>query len=149
MTTLALKIKSKSGQHILKDDSLSLQSTLSDLKCHLSKLTQIAAPNLQIRIGFPPSIVSKNDGERLEKLGIKNGDTLIVEENVDTSASCNGLTAPSGPTIERATLEQPSGKTTHHVAESQGQGSGVLLRRVVPSDNSCLFTSIGFVLNGK
>lgn len=143
MTTLALKIKSKSGQHILKDDSLSLQSTLSDLKCHLSKLTQIAAPNLQIRIGFPPSIVSKNDGERLENLGIKNGDTLIVEENVDTSASCNGLTAPS------VTLEQPSGKTTHHVAESQGQGSGVLLRRVVPSDNSCLFTSIGFVLNGK
>lgn len=27
--------------------------------------------------------------------------------------------------------------------------SGILLKHVVPADNSCLFTSIGFVMNGK
>lgn len=26
---------------------------------------------------------------------------------------------------------------------------GVLMKKVVPADNSCLFTSVGYVLNGK
>jgi len=26
---------------------------------------------------------------------------------------------------------------------------GVLMRKVVPADNSCLFTSVGYVLNGE
>lgn len=151
MSSLALKVKSKSGQHILREENLSLKSKLSDLKSHLSKLTQIPAQNLQIRIGFPPSIVSQiNENEILENLGIKNGDTLFVEESSDASASCNGVAVPNETSIESpAPVAQPSGKTSHHVEESQGQGSGVLLRRVVPSDNSCLFTSIGFVLNGE
>lgn len=149
MATLALKIKSKSGQHILKDDSLSLQSRLIDLKSHLTKLTQIPEASLQIRIGFPPSLVSNNDQERLENLGIKNGDTLIVEESSSSNASANSVAVGSGGT-STVPVVPSSGPAQHHVVESESsQQGGVLLRRVVPSDNSCLFTSIGFVLNGK
>lgn len=33
--------------------------------------------------------------------------------------------------------------------ESFANTPGVLMRKVVPADNSCLFTSVGYVLNGK
>lgn len=33
--------------------------------------------------------------------------------------------------------------------ESFANAPGVLMRKVVPADNSCLFTSVGYVLNGK
>lgn len=33
--------------------------------------------------------------------------------------------------------------------ESFMDASGVLMKKVVPADNSCLFTSVGYVLNGK
>jgi len=33
--------------------------------------------------------------------------------------------------------------------ESFTDSPGVLMRKVVPADNSCLFTSVGYVLNGK
>lgn len=33
--------------------------------------------------------------------------------------------------------------------ESFMDAPGVLMKKVVPADNSCLFTSVGYVLNGK
>lgn len=33
--------------------------------------------------------------------------------------------------------------------ENLADAPGVLMRKVVPADNSCLFTSVGYVLNGK
>ncbi|KAL1453142.1 hypothetical protein WDU94_007312 [Cyamophila willieti] len=159
-SSLALKIKSKCGQHILKEPALSLESKLSDLLPHLSALTAIDASCIQIRSGFPPALVeSKNAAEAIGNLGIKNGDTLIVEE----IKSCNsggvvvenstkfegGSSQIEGATNTESRIE--SNESKHHVVEETqpAQRGGVLLRRVVPSDNSCLFTSIGFVLNGK
>uniref|UniRef100_A0A8D8TEQ1 Ubiquitin thioesterase OTU n=1 Tax=Cacopsylla melanoneura TaxID=428564 RepID=A0A8D8TEQ1_9HEMI len=155
-STLALKIKSKSGQHILKEPTLSLESKLSDLLPHLSALTAIDPSCIQIRSGFPPALVeSKNTAEAIGNLGIKNGDTLIVEESkpcsavVESSKTEGGSTKIEGGINTEQRIE--SNESKHHVVEETqpAQRGGVLLRRVVPSDNSCLFTSIGFVLNGK
>lgn len=33
--------------------------------------------------------------------------------------------------------------------ENFANAPGVLMRKVVPADNSCLFTSVGYVLNGE
>lgn len=142
---LALKIKHKSGQHILKEDALSLQSKLSELRAHLTKLTQIEEAHLQIRSGFPPTVIQSNGEEVLENLGIKNGDTLFVEEVREVNRVPSGMEVSSEPSGMEVSREPQ-----HHVREeTQEQRGGVLLRRVVPSDNSCLFTSIGFVLNGE
>ncbi|KAI5698712.1 hypothetical protein M8J75_010983 [Diaphorina citri] len=142
---LALKIKHKSGQHILKEDALSLKSKLSELRAHLTKLTQIEEAHLQIRSGFPPTVIQSNGEEVLENLGIKNGDTLFVEEVREVNRVPSGMEVSSEPSGMEVSREPQ-----HHVREeTQEQRGGVLLRRVVPSDNSCLFTSIGFVLNGK
>lgn len=38
-----------------------------------------------------------------------------------------------------------------HIVDQESfiDSPGVLMRKVVPADNSCLFTSVGYVLNGK
>lgn len=39
-------------------------------------------------------------------------------------------------------------KSRPHIQSENFEDSGLLMRQVVPADNSCLFTSVGFVLNG-
>lgn len=55
------------------------------------------------------------------------------------AAAAGNVTHTGGPIHQQ--VELPSG--------SSGDFNGILLKKVVPADNSCLFTSIRFVLNGK
>ncbi|XP_073982655.1 yod1 deubiquitinase isoform X2 [Rhodnius prolixus] len=63
---------------------------------------------------------------------IKTGDTIIIQETKNTFPAPN--------------YEQ---KLAKHHTDQQSIDSGILMRQIVPADNSCLFTSIGFVLGGK
>jgi ubiquitin thioesterase OTU1 len=49
----------------------------------------------------------------------------------------------SGQKISRVEEPRP------HIVDSKLGCPGILMRMVVPPDNSCLFTSIGFVLSGE
>lgn len=132
MAGFALKIKCKGGQNIVK--GLTSQSTVSELKKQLSDLSNLNENDLQVKSGFPPKPVDLSDNDAtLESLSICSGDTLIVEEN-------------KGASIAKK-LEQETQYA--HIAESQLNCPGILMRKVVPADNSCLFTSIGYVLSGK
>lgn len=76
----------------------------------------------------------------LESLCICSGDTLIVEEK-------QGASSERSKEINAKKLEQETQYA--HIAESQLNCPGILMRKVVPADNSCLFTSIGYVLSGN
>lgn len=129
MANLLLKIKTKSGQQVI--NSLNPSNTVTELKHHLSSLVKIPVPSMSILCGYPPKAIETSDNSKtLGEVNIKSGDTLIVEENQVPVA--NGLT-PNYP---------------HHIEQEKLDG-GLLMRQVVPADNSCLFTSIGFVLGGK
>ncbi|XP_025061209.1 ubiquitin thioesterase OTU1, partial [Alligator sinensis] len=82
-------------------------------------------------LGSPPRGLALSDGERrLGELGIHSGDTLIVEEDTTKPMPESPIIAKrSAPNLVRETLP-------------------VLARRVVPADNSCLFTSIYYVVEG-
>ncbi|KAF5305479.1 hypothetical protein FQA39_LY01570 [Lamprigera yunnana] len=135
MTGFALKIKTKSGQRVIK--SLTSSCTMQDLKRELSVLENLSMNKLQILCGFPPKpFDSSVDNKLLSDLGITSGDTLILEEKV-------GM--PDKPIMTiNANVEPRS-----HVVENLGDSHGILMKQIVPADNSCLFTSIHFVLNGK
>lgn len=126
MAGFALKLKTKSGQHVVK--GLTPTSTIKELKMKLASLTNIKEPNLHVLSGYPPKPVDLSVCDALlEDSGIVSGDTLIVEEKISVEV-VNETARP-------------------HVAE-QPTSHGILMRKVVPADNSCLFTSIGFVLGG-
>jgi len=129
---LLLRCKCKVGQSDVK--TLTSENTAHDLLSIISSFSGIPQNRLSIRLGFPPRPLRiSNLSATLESLKISSGETLIVEE--DTSA-------PEFP-------ERPPFPNTEVPDTFPAQQlSGILMKRVVPSDNSCLFTSIYFVVSG-
>ncbi|XP_037535241.1 ubiquitin thioesterase OTU1 [Nematolebias whitei] len=122
---LRLRCKTKNGSHIMQ--GLTHQSCVRELKSKVEELTGIPCDVQKIMIGYPPSSLDLRNGEaHLKDYPIKSGDTLIVEE------------------------EQRKPKPQDHpiVKAPHLEVSPVLARRVVPADNSCLFTSIYYVVEG-
>jgi ubiquitin thioesterase OTU1 len=135
MAGFALKLKTKSGQMLIK--GLTPRDTISELKRRLSSLTNIKESSLHVLCGYPPKPLDLSESEAtLEFRGICSGDTLIVEEKQKNIVN-------SEDNISR--LEEPR----PHIVDSELGCPGILMRMVVPADNSCLFTSIGFVLSGE
>jgi ubiquitin thioesterase OTU1 len=135
MAGFTLNFKTKSGQVVVK--GLAPKDTISELKRKLSSLTNIKESALHILSGYPPKPLDLSVSEAtLESKGICSGDTLILEEKQQNILF---------PGQQNVRSEQPR----HHIADSKLRCPGILMRMVVPADNSCLFTSIGFVLSGE
>ncbi|KAK9887559.1 hypothetical protein WA026_023365 [Henosepilachna vigintioctopunctata] len=134
MSSFALRVKSKSGQHVIRN--LQPESTIRDLKNELALLTQITANCLQVLSGFPPKIFDiSNESQTLTASGLTSGETLIIEEKNITN-------------IEKATVSPNSSDFIQAISD-QENCQGILLKKVVPADNSCLFGSLFFVLNRR
>lgn len=131
----------------------------------IQELTQIVAP-IEIRSGFPPKVLLSQDGDTLKSSGIRSGgkvnfcaiidhfwkiifflllETLIV----DTKP----MSQEEKEAIERAKRLAEDEILARQLAEpgegEAGIANGILLKQVVDADNSCLFTSINFLLSGK
>lgn len=136
MSALAFKVKSKNGQQILKD--LTSDSTVGELKMFLSSLTDVGVERICVLCGYPPKPLDiSNDNRKIIDIGLKTGETLIVEEK---AVPVNVASKP--PEAKPKPVE--NGVASH---ETIGPcRPGILMKKVVPSDNSCLFTSIGELL---
>lgn len=115
---IMLRCKAKTGQHVIK--SLTLQSTVDELKRTIESITSIPRDIIRIKVGYPPKLLETiNSNQKLESLQIRSGDTLVIDEN-------------------------EADKRAARTADSK------MIRKVVPADNSCLFTSVNFVMeNGR
>jgi len=131
MAKIQLRVKHKGGQAVV--GNLRADSRMAELQEELAKLTQIPITHMKILRGFPPSLVdtSRPSEQHLSECGIMARDTLTVEE----------LKVPVIPEVPKTV------RNSHFVPEVGPVGEGLLLRKVVPSDNSCLFSSIGFCLS--
>lgn len=137
-----LKVKTKQGHHVV--DNLSADETIGNLKSKISELTRIPAEGLNVLVGFPPKPLDLSSNENsISSSGIINGDTLIVEEksipDVVPQQHRNNLQLEEDILLAQRLANQEENATC---LEPQG----ILLKQVVPSDNSCLFTSIGMLL---
>ena len=127
MAEFALKIKWKSGQKVL--NGLFPTDEVRHLKHKLSDIIGVRNRTLHVLGGFPPKALDlSKDDATLEEIGIVPGDTLIVCVSEQMSED----------------------KPRSHIVNSEGIANtlGVLIKKDVPADNSCLFTSVGYVLNG-
>lgn len=132
----SLKLKTKSGQqHIVS--KLAETTTVGDLKTRIVELTNIPGDALHVVLGFPPfkPLDLSNEANQVLASGISNGDTLIVEEK--------SLTEEERKQLEATKRLEQDEKLAKELAAQGTESGGILLKCVVPSDNSCLFTSIG------
>lgn len=115
MTSYMLKVKSQEGQKILRDLEPSMK--LGDFLLQLSYCTSISKNCLQVLSGFPPKMLDlSNENVTLKESGLCSGDTVIVEKST---------------------------KIKDDIIKEFKPVTGLLMKKVVPADNSCLFTSIG------
>ncbi|XP_046650193.1 ubiquitin thioesterase OTU1-like [Daphnia pulicaria] len=128
---MQLRVKHKGGQSVIS--TLSLTSRVEQLLDELSKSTQIPVHLVKILRGFPPIAVDISDKSvSLSECGLQERDTILVEELIETQP------------VQSLPVSHEDSTELGKIAPA-----GILLRKVVPSDNSCLFTSIGFCLSGK
>lgn len=89
-----------------------------------------------IKCGFPPKTVETISGAPLSQLGIRSGDTLVVQ-SAQSDASIQKQSEEDISEIENAT----------QVPVLEFVGGAIALRRI-PDDNSCLFNSIAYCTVG-
>uniref|UniRef100_A0A0C9Q8D8 Ubiquitin thioesterase OTU n=1 Tax=Fopius arisanus TaxID=64838 RepID=A0A0C9Q8D8_9HYME len=131
MADFVLRVKTKTGQKVV--NGLSSSKTVSELKRKLSDVTGFDVNALHVLSGFPPKVLNLSSlNSTLSDTGIVSGDTLIVEEK-----SMN--------------LSNDEKESRPHVINTErfSDTPGMLMKKIVPADNSCLFTSVGYVLNGN
>lgn len=139
--TYRLQIRTRNGQLVL--NQLTPNSTLRELKLLSAQVTDIHEKCMKIFHGYPPKpLQSVSDLDTLASLSLRSGDTLIIEEDANSVADDSSSTNTSEPLGNDSRNQmQP---------EISCRTNGILTKRVVPADNSCLFTSIDFVMeNGK
>ena len=121
-TPFVLRIRTKTG--VVRITNLNENSSLGELKAELSTQANLDCSLIKLLKGFPPKYLDTSiETSTLASHTITNGELLTIEENKDES------------------------RTTGKTSSLKEINEGVLLRKVVPANNSCLFTSIHFVMN--
>ncbi|CAF0982502.1 unnamed protein product [Brachionus calyciflorus] len=115
--TLKLRVRTKKG--VLKIDNLTSESNLIELKKSIAGLAGLSESQFKILSGYPPKLLSiTNEISTLEQNSIKDGEMFTLEEQTVLT------TTPSESIKFESKLE----------------------RKVVPADNSCLFTSVNYLM---
>ncbi|XP_054167477.1 ubiquitin thioesterase OTU1-like [Oppia nitens] len=141
---LLLRCKTPKGQHMI--ECLTGDNNVEDLKAILLSITGIDPNGLRVLVGFPPRELNlRNNFQKLaDLLNHQNRETLIIEEIIDNDKrrSRPRTSSTSNQLINSYSDVMQSNSTRDSIP------AGVLLRRVVAANNSCLFISVYFALSG-
>ncbi|KAK8858770.1 hypothetical protein IAR55_002999 [Kwoniella newhampshirensis] len=152
-------------------------TTVDDLKVLIFSATEIPPSEQELKFGYPPRLLPETSLDSLlSSIPITKGEQIIVtavppSTTIPTSSSTP--VRPSSITAHRTPTPAPSIKAvndtlsapTPHIADwplaqndipvesaesvaLPGRDAGFLQLRVVPDDNSCLFSAIGVVFEG-
>jgi len=134
-STLSLKLRTPKG--LISLENLALISMLSELKKEISMYTDIPVSSLVVKAGFPPiNIAQYPDTSSIKSFNITSGDLLIIEEN-------SNLIKPS---LDRIKPFDISLIADHQIPNKEGL---IMIRRMIPTDNSCLFNAISYNMSPK
>ncbi|KAF5371743.1 hypothetical protein D9758_003602 [Tetrapyrgos nigripes] len=135
--------------------------TVQDLQQEIYAVSEILPSRQTLKTGYPPRSLTIVPELPLSSLGLKAGDQLIVSGEVEpsdsnrlldnarntsstsakTSASTTDVFSSAPLSSTQPAVQSKSTRGPEHVPTS----SGALVHRVVPDDNSCLFSSIALV----
>ncbi|THH17533.1 hypothetical protein EW146_g3295 [Bondarzewia mesenterica] len=138
--------------------------TVLDLQQEILAASEIPPSAQDLKAGYPPrSLTGVIPELPLSSLGLSPGEQIIVTQKPGPSASASSSSAPLRPPLPTdpranivnppASLPSPSstGPSSTSAARSdepdyvETPDGGYLVHRIVPDDNSCLFSSIAVV----
>ncbi|KAI8328374.1 hypothetical protein BC941DRAFT_445106 [Chlamydoabsidia padenii] len=122
-----MRLRVRHSHGVLTINDLEPEQSVGSLCQTIEKLIDESEKSVQVSCGFPPKPVTDRTIS-LQAAGIKNGDALTV-----TLVDRRTEPLRNDPPVLNASTAIP-------VAE------GYLVQRVMDDDNSCLFRSIGYVL---
>ncbi|KAF0977554.1 hypothetical protein FDP41_003546 [Naegleria fowleri] len=169
-----LRIRLPSGQMNLKGVDFQ-NSTVEWLKSEIQKESKIPLLKQKLKCGFPPQeVTGQSDQElfnskKLSEIGLKSGESLIVEETNEysqakqpisyqlASASMGNhdvvdLTADSTNIVQLKPEQYSDCPARPHDLQSFDSSlisDCVAIKRVIPADNSCLFNALAYCLEGS
>jgi ubiquitin thioesterase OTU1 len=145
--TIDLRIRHPEGSQVVS--TLSENSCICDLKKEISKISNIPASRIALKIGYPPQRLDFPENTTLGNIGIQSGETIIAEEDLDApktnlnAVNVNSHTQRTSPKKEKMVTEP------NNFSQIPNPEGLIMIRRVIPADNSCLFNSIAYALENQ
>ncbi|KAJ7063450.1 hypothetical protein C8F01DRAFT_1209733 [Mycena amicta] len=129
--------------------------TIQDLQQEISSASGILPSRQSLKCGYPPRVLTLVPELPVSSLGLTAGEQLIVSETPEDSS---GIARASKPSSSSSPFLNPVGTSTTSSSSSRPPAppassapdavetdGSFLVHRVVPDDNSCLFSSIALV----
>ncbi|ODN73951.1 hypothetical protein L202_07452 [Cryptococcus amylolentus CBS 6039] len=129
---------------------LDAESTVHDLQALIFAATQIPPAEQDIKYSYPPKPLPVDTG-LLSSIPITNGEQFIVSAVPTATQTAPMKSEPAPPTIPAPSTSAKAPAPKVEGADSvalPGRDAGYLQLRVVPDDNSCLFSAIAVVFEG-
>ncbi|KAI0807327.1 OTU-domain-containing protein [Fomes fomentarius] len=138
-------------------------ATVQDLQQEIFAATEIPPSQQDLKAGYPPHPLTLVPELPIDSLGLKQGEQLVVVQRAAPShqslSSSRGTTssvlpAPSPAAamtgLTASQVREPARPTAKAGAKGGGldyvpTSNGYLIHRIVPDDNSCLFSSIALI----
>ncbi|KAI0086168.1 OTU-domain-containing protein [Irpex rosettiformis] len=132
------------------------QAKVSDLQQEIFAITEIPPSLQELKAGYPPHGLTLIPELPIESLGLKQGEQLIVTQNAEAAHAHRPAASPQAGVGDSPAVPM-TGLTASQVRDSVSPSpgpsgpdyvlteGGYLVHRIVPDDNSCLFSSVALV----
>ncbi|KAG8960188.1 ubiquitin-specific protease otu1 [Tulasnella sp. 408] len=129
------------------------EAPITELQQIIFSNTEISPSHQELKTGYPPKPLTVEPQLPVSSLGLKNGDQLIVTASPTSKSTVTTSVANQASTAGRQTPNFSAPALQPRLDPRQEKPSdasvqtpdGTLVHRVVPDDNSCLFSSIGLI----
>jgi len=151
MAKVNLRVRYEGGQGVVKglDSEDSVEKLISHSLEALGVTNQQEAA-IKLLSGFPPKPLDISDRDKsISSIGIKSGDTIIFQITSSSKAeNSTNQNTNTGKTACPPQNPQATSDISHKKLKTSDSSHSKLHRKVVPADNSCLFTSINYCMSG-
>ncbi|KAI0688248.1 OTU-domain-containing protein [Cytidiella melzeri] len=130
------------------------QFKVSDLQQEIFAATEISPSRQELKAGYPPHSLTLIPELPVESLGLKQGEQLIVTQKAEaahrpaTSTNVVSAISPAAPMTGLTASQVREPVTPSPVTAGPDYvetNGGFLVHRIVPDDNSCLFSSVALI----
>ena len=153
---MRLRVRTDEGAQSIVD--LHDAATADDLSRAIALATGVSEREQELRVGFPARVVDTSDGRAsLDSLGVRSGETIAVRRVLNAGAAGDVPVTRDGGSLreELASMDEDEALARALALSMEENGGGATstsansnathaVRRVIESDNSCLFNAVAY-----